>query len=174
MMLLGGDDGGGGFADYGTAFGPMGDDEMPPPPAMQSKAPQPPPQGGPQTQPTRVPTQMGGMTPPPQMAAPAQSQVQGQGGFYTAAGAQRQSAAVVYAPEEPGYAAIMWGRRRDVLKLVMLALVVWLALSSHKIAWHYLKEYIETAAPTHLQEVAVRLAYPLAIVAVLWNLKAFL
>jgi hypothetical protein len=78
-------------------------------------------------------------------------------------------------PHEPGYMESMWARRRDVAKLFILAVVVLLAISMHSAAWHYLKEYIETATQlTYWQEVALRVAYPVVVVLALWHAKSFL
>ena len=75
--------------------------------------------------------------------------------------------------DDPGYLETLWQRRRDVAKLCVLALTVLLAISAHSAAWHYLREYIETAARlTYWQEVGLRAAYPAVVLLVLWNLKA--
>jgi hypothetical protein len=74
---------------------------------------------------------------------------------------------------DPGYLELMWQRRRDVAKLCILSLVVLFAISLHSASWHYLREYIETAARlTYWQEVGLRVAYPIVVVFLLWNLKA--
>lgn len=75
--------------------------------------------------------------------------------------------------DRPGYLEALWQRRRAVAKLVMLSLVVLLAMSLHKTLWYYLKDYIHSNAMTELQELALRMAYPVGIFVILWNIKAF-
>ena len=77
-------------------------------------------------------------------------------------------------PAEPGYLEMLWDRRRAVLKLCILSLVVLLAISGHATIWHYLQDYIEGTDLTNAQEVALRLAYPAAVLIVLWHIKTFL
>ena len=72
-----------------------------------------------------------------------------------------------------GYLGTLWSKRREVLKLILMALVVLLALSCHKVAWHYLCEYLDKAALTPVQEAAAYIAYPVAVLAIMWHLKAF-
>ena len=75
--------------------------------------------------------------------------------------------------DDPGYLELLWQRRRDVAKLCILSLVVLFAISMHSAAWHYLREYIETAAKlTYWQEAGLRVAYPVVVCFLLWNLKA--
>jgi hypothetical protein len=91
---------------------------------------------------------------------------------------QQPKGGVVAAPpppeKDPGYFETLWVKRKETTKLIVLALVILLAISGHSAIWHYVKEYVESAVLTQAQEVAVRLAYPLAVLFVLWNVKAFL
>jgi hypothetical protein len=88
---------------------------------------------------------------------------------------QQQQQVRVLAPAEPSYLETLWQRRRDVAKLCILSLVILLAISIHSAAWHYLREYIETAETmTFWKEVAIRSAYPLVVFVLLWNLKGML
>ena len=74
---------------------------------------------------------------------------------------------------DPGYLENLWQKRRDVAKLCILALAVLLAISAHSAAWHYLREFIETAPQlSHWQELGLRIGYPAIVLIVLWNLKA--
>ena len=77
-------------------------------------------------------------------------------------------------PEEPGYLETLWKRKRDVIKLCTISLVVLLAISSHNTVWHYLREYLDTAVLTGTQDVILRVAYPAAVLVILWHTKAFL
>ena len=127
-----------------------------------------------------VPTQRGTLAPPP-MAAPLPmlaAYPSSPYGYGSHMSQQQQPQQVAYAmvaapPREPGYFETLWARRRAVVKLIILALVVLLAISSHTTVCHYLKQFIEDTEPTLYQEIALRVAYPLAVLAILWNLKAF-
>lgn len=63
-------------------------------------------------------------------------------------------------------------KRPEVLKLFMFALVVLLALSMDHIASHYLANYISKTILTDMQELFVRLSYPVMIFLVIWIMKA--
>jgi hypothetical protein len=74
---------------------------------------------------------------------------------------------------------VMWGKRRDVLKLVVLAGVILLAVSTHWSICHYAKTYLEQLSynangdsSSAWQDAAVRIGYPLAVLLLLWILKA--
>lgn len=76
-----------------------------------------------------------------------------------------------------GHASVsFWERlaekKADVLKLVALSLVVLLAISSDRIISHYLSGYISKSFLTEMQEMLVRLAYPIGVILILWILKA--
>lgn len=74
---------------------------------------------------------------------------------------------------DPGYLETLWQKRRDVAKLCILALAVLLAISAHSAAWHYLREFIETAPNlSQWHELGLRIGYPVIVLVVLWNLKA--
>lgn len=91
-------------------------------------------------------------------------------------GAQKRGAAPAHPPayEDDNYFEALWAKRRDVVKLIILSLVVLLAVSAHSTVTHYLKEYIESNPMlTDPQQIALRCAYPLAVLFLLWNTKAF-
>lgn len=80
-------------------------------------------------------------------------------------------------PQQPMYYnETFWDRlankKWEVFKLFIMALIVMLGLSLHSVANHYLDKYIGGAFLTELQEVAVRVAYPVAIVLFIWIVKA--
>lgn len=77
------------------------------------------------------------------------------------------------ADAEPGYFEKMGLRRRDVMKMVVLAVMVTLGISLHWVGSHYITEWIESSDFDAKQRLAIRVAYPAIVVFVLWNLKAF-
>jgi hypothetical protein len=123
--------------------------------------------------------------PPPAYAGPGVNGGGGGGGWAPTAPPasqytpQQQAAiAAAYraaAVPQPTYLEILWQRRRDVARLVVLSLVVLLAISAHGACSHYLKTFIEEHAieMTFWKELGVRLAYPVVVLIVLWHMKAF-
>lgn len=83
------------------------------------------------------------------------------------------AAAAAAAPRPPSFADRMWARRREIVKLVVLSMVVLLAVSSHWSIAHYIKIYVEQLpyANSVWVEAAIRAAYPVAILLVIWILK---
>ena len=125
-----------------------------------------------------IPTQRGTMAPPP-LPVPMPSLAAMYPTYSQQSQQPHQSMRSQYAhlppppPQEPGYFEIMWSRRRAVVKLIILTLVVLLAISCHATVLHYMKQFIDDVEPTHYQEIALRVAYPLLVLAIMWNLKAF-
>lgn len=89
----------------------------------------------------------------------------------------------MYAQQGAGSAAglrsqeTFWDRlgqkKWEVMKLVIFGLVVLLGISMDRVANHYLNGYIGRAFLTDMQELIVRLSYPLSIILVLWIIKAW-
>jgi len=75
--------------------------------------------------------------------------------------------------KKPSYWESVWGKRREIVKLVMLAFVVLLALSIHAAAVHYITAYIENTDVSTLAESALRIGYPVLVFVVLWILKVY-
>lgn len=63
-------------------------------------------------------------------------------------------------------------KRLEVLKIFMLSLIVLLAISMDHVFVHYLTTYISNSLLTYTQELLVRASYPIAILLVIWFLKA--
>ena len=87
---------------------------------------------------------------------------------------------VMYAKQQPAppvyYNETFWDRlankKWEVFKLFIMALIIMLGLSLHGVANHYLDKYIGGAFLTQLQEIAVRVAYPVSIILFIWIVKA--
>lgn len=73
---------------------------------------------------------------------------------------------------EPTFFERLAERKADVLKLIALSLVVLLAISSDRMISHYLSGYISKSFLTEMQEMLIRLAYPVGVIIVLWIMKA--
>lgn len=77
------------------------------------------------------------------------------------------------ASKRPSYWERVWGRRRDIGKLVMLAFVILFALAVHAAAVHYISLYIDSAGDdlSFWIELALRVGYPILVLIALWALK---
>ena len=63
-------------------------------------------------------------------------------------------------------------KKWEVFKLFVMALIIMLGLSLHGVVNHYLDKYIGSSFLTEMQEVAIRLSYPVAIILFIWIVKA--
>ena len=122
-------------------------------PKNQMTTPPPPPQQPPQLQPEQLqPTYY--QPPPPQQLQKRQSQPQYQ--------------------RTPQYS--FWDRmmmsRSDLLKLILLSFVVVLGISIEKFGSHYINSYLTDNILSPIQELLVRLSYPLLIFIILWIIKS--
>lgn len=77
----------------------------------------------------------------------------------------------VVSVSEPSFMERLATKRGDVMKLIALSLVVLIAISSDRMISHYLSGYISKSFLTDMQEMLVRLAYPIGAIILLWILK---
>lgn len=65
------------------------------------------------------------------------------------------------------------GRKKwEVLKMVVFSLIILLALSTDHVVSHYLGNYLGSAFLTPTQEFLTRISYPVAIILLMWIIKA--
>lgn len=79
-----------------------------------------------------------------------------------------------YALAGDGFLDRLGRKKWEVLKMIVFSLIILLALSVDHVATHYLSGYIGASFLTATQELIVRLSYPIAIVLLLWVIKASL
>jgi hypothetical protein len=78
------------------------------------------------------------------------------------------------APAEPtGFFDRLGAKRRELVKLLVLALMVTLGIAVHRFCAHYLDEWIGGSDFSDRQEIAVRAVYPVAVALSLWVIKAY-
>lgn len=63
-------------------------------------------------------------------------------------------------------------KKWEVLKMVLFSMVVLLALAVDHMASHYLNNYIGSSFLSATQEMLVRASYPVAILVLIWIVKA--
>lgn len=129
----------------------------PPPPAMQSMNVDAPPRQVQQTAPAATSHAM-----PPEVAYNPPPAMYAQGPAASAPG---------YMMYGPSYWDRLASKRGEVFKLVAFSLVFLLGLSIHHMAKSYLKSYINDAFLTPIQELLVRLSYPVIVILALWIMK---
>lgn len=76
--------------------------------------------------------------------------------------------------QQSGYLDKLFSKKKDMLKIVNLSLIIVLAMSIHFIIDYYMKNYLKMNDLTFERELILRLLYPVSIVFILWNMKAFL
>lgn len=73
----------------------------------------------------------------------------------------------------PGYFDLLAAKRREVVKLLVTALMITLGFSVHWVASYYTQAWIGSGDFTDRQEFFARVVYPLGVLFVIWNIKAF-
>lgn len=63
-------------------------------------------------------------------------------------------------------------RRFEILKVFVFALIILFAISMDRFFSHYLAQYIAESVLTKNQEILIRISYPVAIILVIWFIKA--
>ena len=78
--------------------------------------------------------------------------------------------------QEVEYENTFWnrfiGKKYEVFKLFLFSLVIVLAIATDKVFVHYLNKYINENILTNIQELIIRVAYPILIILLLWIFKA--
>ncbi len=74
---------------------------------------------------------------------------------------------------QPSYFDKLFGKKKEIGKLLQAALIIVLGLSIYYLLDHYLKDYIENHDLSFERQLFIRLLYPLSILFILWNLRVF-
>lgn len=86
---------------------------------------------------------------------------------------KKQQKMIANMEQQAGYFDKLGSKKKDVLRIIQLSLVIVLALSLHFVIDHYLKTYIKNNDLSFERELVLRLLYPIAVVFIIWNMKAF-
>jgi len=62
--------------------------------------------------------------------------------------------------------------RNDVIKLFILSIVIVLGISIEKIGYHYISSYLNENSLSNIQELLVRLSFPIIVFILLWIIKS--
>ena len=139
--------------------------EMPPAPAMQSmnQPPPPPPPPAPPKQPKLMVS----------VQQPNELPYQPPEAMYTqipAHGSSQQRAPVV--SYEESFFDRLSSKRIEILKVFVFSLIILFAISLDRFFTHYLAQYIADSILTKTQEILIRISYPIAIILIIWFIKA--
>lgn len=76
--------------------------------------------------------------------------------------------------QQPSYS--FWDRmsmkRSEVIKLAIFSLVIVLAISLDRIGTHYITKYLNDNILSDMQELLLRISYPVVIFLILWIIKS--
>ena len=86
-----------------------------------------------------------------------------------AANAQAQPVQV----EQPSYFDKLFGKKKEVYKVLQLSLMITFGISIHFLIDHYLTKYLADNEMSFERQLILRLMYPLAVLFILWNLRVF-
>jgi hypothetical protein len=92
----------------------------------------------------------------------------------TVAAAAAAAAVVTPIQSSPSYIDHLGVKRREMLKVVSYALMILLALAIYTAFEFWLKEFLHNNDFSFKQELGIKCAYPLLIIFIIWNLKAFI
>jgi hypothetical protein len=92
---------------------------------------------------------------------------------YTTASSASAGPDPLLAPEPNGFFDRLGAKRRELVKLLVLALMVTLGIAVHRFFAHYLDEWIGGSEFSDRQEIAIRAMYPVTIAFALWVIKAY-
>jgi hypothetical protein len=74
---------------------------------------------------------------------------------------------------QPSYFDKLFGKKKELGKLLQAALIIVLGLSIYYLLDHYVKDYIAEHDLSFERQLFIRLLYPLSILFILWNLRVF-
>jgi uncharacterized membrane protein YcjF (UPF0283 family) len=76
--------------------------------------------------------------------------------------------------DDASYVDKIWSKKRDITKLIMFAFIILLALSVHSCAEFFIQHLFSTNPFTYKQQLLVKIGYAVAVLLILWNIKAFM
>ena len=86
---------------------------------------------------------------------------------------KKRKAATSVETEQPSYFDKLFGKKKELYKILQLSLIITLGLSLHYLADHYLGKYLSEREMSFERQLIIRLLYPAAVLFVLWNLRVF-
>lgn len=76
--------------------------------------------------------------------------------------------------EDEGYLDKLFSKKRDILKVIIFSMMILLAISFHTFIECWLKDFVAANEFSVKHELGLRILYPILILVILWNFKAFM
>jgi len=137
---------------------------------FEPSPPQPPPKKKPPQQQPEIEEYQ---PPPQQQPQPRQTKPEQFTNYYPY---QEQQIQIPQPRPQQSYQYSFWDRmvmsRREVIKLFILSIVIILGISLEKIGCHYINQYLSSNDLTSIQELLVRLSFPIIVFIILWIIKS--
>jgi hypothetical protein len=86
---------------------------------------------------------------------------------------KKKSAVTAEPVDKPSYFDRLFGKKKEVYRILQLALIITLGISFHFLIDFYLNKYITDNEMSFERQLLIRLMYPLAVLFLLWNLRVF-
>lgn len=86
---------------------------------------------------------------------------------------KKKEAAATAAPSEPSYTDKLFGKKKELYKILSLSLIITLGISVHFLIDHYLNKYLAENEMSFERQLLLRLLYPIGVLFILWNLRVF-
>lgn len=75
--------------------------------------------------------------------------------------------------DSPSYFDKLFGKKKEMYKILQLSLMITLGLSIHFVIDHYLQKYLAENDMSFERQLILRLLYPVAVLFIVWNLRVF-
>lgn len=86
---------------------------------------------------------------------------------------KRKATSTQQDPEQQSYFDKLFGKKKELYKVLQLSLIITFGISMHFFIDHYLTQYIADHDMSFERQLFLRLLYPIAVLFILWNLRVF-
>ena len=76
-------------------------------------------------------------------------------------------------PEQQSYFDKLFGKKKELYKVLQLSLMITFGISVHFFIDHYLTQYLAEHEMSFERQMFLRLLYPISVLFILWNLRVF-
>lgn len=86
---------------------------------------------------------------------------------------KKKAAAAVHETNEPSYFDKLFGKKKELYRILQLSLMITLGISIHFLIDHYITKYLADNEMSFERQFIIRLMYPLAVLFIIWNFRVF-
>jgi hypothetical protein len=76
-------------------------------------------------------------------------------------------------PEQQSYFDKLFGKKKELYKVLQLSLMITFGISVHFLIDHYLTQYLADHEMSFERQLFLRILYPVSVLFILWNLRVF-